>query len=135
MHALDIYQRKLREVCRHSSRSKPQQRRFREKNLAALYFHRDALLHTQSSSVRQLGGNVCAWRACRCGDGRVGHRMRGRMQMTRVTKRAAKVRNIPRRNAAGALQDVRYANQGPSNVILFLFPPERFESSPDSGST
>ena len=27
--------------------------------LAALYFHRDALLHTQSSSLRQFGGNVC----------------------------------------------------------------------------
>jgi hypothetical protein len=79
MHALDIYQGTLRQACRNSSRSDPQQRRLREKNLAALYFHRDALLHTQSSSVRQLGGNVCAWRTFRCGGGRVGHRMLGRM--------------------------------------------------------
>jgi hypothetical protein len=79
MHALDIYQGKLRPACRHSRRFKPQQRRLREKHLEALYFDRDALLHTQSSSVRQLGGNVCAWRTCRCGGGRVGHRMRGRM--------------------------------------------------------
>src|SRR5260370_38981276 len=118
MHALDIYQRKLRPACRHSSRSKPQQRRLREKNLAALYFHRDALLHTQSSSVRQLGRNVCAWRACRCGGGRVGHLMRGWMQMTRAPKRVAKNRYIPLRNAAPALTESRYTNQGLRNVTL-----------------
>jgi hypothetical protein len=53
--------------------------------------------------------------------------------MTRATKRAAKVRDIPRRNAANALQDVRYADQGPRNVTLFLSSPEQFESSPDNG--
>lgn len=55
--------------------------------------------------------------------------------MTRATKRAAKVRNVPRRHAATARQDVRYANQGMRNVTLFLAPPAQFESPPDNGVT
>ena len=55
--------------------------------------------------------------------------------MTRATKRAAKVRDIPRRNAATALKDVRYANQGLRNVTLFISPSEQLELSPDNGVT
>jgi hypothetical protein len=113
-----VHDEKLRQVPRRSVRSKPQQRLLREKNFAALYFHRDALLYTQSSSLRQFGGNVCPWRNRWCRGGRVGHRLCGRVQMTRAAKRTS-VHAVPRQHASVERHDVKHASQAQGNVTRF----------------
>ena len=103
-----------------SGRPKPAQRLLKENNLEALYFHRDALLHAQSSSLRQFGRNVCPWWNRWCRGRCIGYCLCSRLQMTRATKRSS-VGDVRRRNESFVGHNVQHASQAMINVTRLLY--------------